>query len=298
MKLPAIGFIGLGTMGWPMARNIQRAGYSLMVHDSNADTVRRFVDETGCLAADSITAMTDRNIIVTMLPDGDIVREVLTRGDGRQWMENARQDTLVIDMSSSEPNATRELGRALAEFGITLIDAPVSGAKVRAADGTLTLMIGSDDPSATARARPLLESMGSLLFETGGLGCGHAAKALNNYVAASAYAATAEACLIAERFGLDRHTLMDILNVSTGKSFISEVVMKDHVVDEQYATGFALGLLTKDVRIADTLGRSVGLDAPVLRLVRERWELANSVLGDRADHSEAIRSWATDRKES
>lgn len=298
MKLPAVGFIGLGTMGWPMARNIQAAGYALMVHDSNADTARRFEDETACRVADSITAMTEQDIIVTMLPDGDIVREVLTRGDGRQWLDNARQDTLVIDMSSSEPNATRELGGILSEYGITLIDAPVSGARVRAADGTLTLMIGSDDPSATARARPLLESMGSLLFEAGGLGCGHAAKALNNYVAASAYAATAEACLIAERFGLDRHTLMDILNVSTGKSFISEVVMKDHVVDEQYATGFALGLLAKDVRIADTLGQSVALDTPVLRLIRERWELARSVLGDSADHSEAIKSWSMARKES
>lgn len=298
MKPPAVGFIGLGTMGWPMARNIHGAGYDLMVYDSNAATARRFAEETGCRTADSITAMTDRDTIVTMLPDGDIVREVLTRGDGRQWLENARRGTLVIDMSSSEPNATRELGGVLAEHGISLIDAPVSGARVRAADATLTLMIGSDDPSATARARPLLESMGSRLFETGGLGCGHAAKALNNYVAASAYAATAEACLIAERFGLDRHTLMDILNVSTGRSFISEVVMKDHVLDEQYATGFALGLLTKDVRIAATLGQSVGLDAPVLRLVHERWELASRDLGDAADHSEAIRSWAGERRES
>jgi 3-hydroxyisobutyrate dehydrogenase len=142
--------------------------------------------------------------------------------------------------------------------------------------------------------KPVLQAMGNRLFETGGSGCGHAAKALNNYLGATAFAATSEAVLIARRFGLDPATLVDILNVSTGKSFISEVVMKEHVLDGKYATGFKLGLLAKDVKIAEGLGQAVKLDAPLLRLVNERWALAEQAIGYDADNSEAIKSWEND----
>ncbi len=159
-------------------------------------------------------------------------------------------------------------------------------------------MIGGDDKPAIERARPILSLMGDRLFETGGLGSGHAMKSLNNYIAAATFAASAEALLIGQRFGLDPATMFDIINVSTGRSFISEVVMKEHVITGKFATGFTVGLLAKDVRIAADLGEAMNLDAPVLRLVRDRWALARDRLGATRDNAEAVKSWDEDLKDS
>jgi 3-hydroxyisobutyrate dehydrogenase len=194
-------------------------------------------------------------------------------------------------MSSSDPVGTRGLGAALAASGITLIDAPVSGGVPRALQGTLTIMIGGDDPGAIDRARPLLRAMGDRLFDTGGLGSGHAMKALNNFVAAASFAACAEALLAGQRFGLDPTRMVEILNVSTGRNFHTDLVLREHVVEGKFATGFQLGLLAKDVRIAADLAHDLRLDAPLARLVSERFETARDALGYARDHTEAIKAW-------
>jgi 3-hydroxyisobutyrate dehydrogenase len=260
------------------------------VHDADPQRAAAFASEFQA-AAPGLAQLAACEVIVTMLPNGHIVREALLDADDGAFFRHARSGTIVVDMSSSEPTGTRELAKKLQEKGVTLIDAPVSGAVPRASTGTLTIMIGGDDPLAIEQVKPVLLAMGNRLFDTGGSGCGHAAKALNNYLGATAFAATSEAVLIAKRFGLDPRTLVDIINVSTGKSFISEVVMKEHVLDEKFATGFKLGLLAKDVKIAEGLGQSVGLDAPLLRLVNERWALAQQRIGYDADNSEAIKGW-------
>ena len=164
----------------------------------------------------------------------------------------------------------------------------------RAVTGELTIMIGGDDKAAVERSKPLLLAMGKRLFDTGPLGSGHAMKALNNYAAAAAYTATAEAMLIGKRFGLDQTTMIDIMDVSTGKNFHTQHTMKDHVIGEKYATGFAVGLLAKDVKIAADLGKAVGIDAPVSRLISDRWAQARDELGATKDNSEAIRAWDKD----
>jgi 3-hydroxyisobutyrate dehydrogenase len=286
----SIGFIGIGNMGWPMAANLVKAGFKVSVHDADPQRAAAFASEFQA-AAPGLAQLAACEVIVTMLPNGHIVREALLDADDGAFFRHARSGTIVVDMSSSEPTGTRELAKKLQEKGVTLIDAPVSGAVPRASTGTLTIMIGGDDPLAIEQVKPVLLAMGNRLFDTGGSGCGHAAKALNNYLGATAFAATSEAVLIAKRFGLDPRTLVDIINVSTGKSFISEVVMKEHVLDEKFATGFKLGLLAKDVKIAEGLGQSVGLDAPLLRLVNERWALAQQRIGYDADNSEAIKGW-------
>lgn len=289
-----VGFIGIGNMGWPMAANLVRAGFDVAVHDADPARMQAFCGEFQARAP-GLAGLAASEVVVTMLPDGHVVRRVLLEDDGGAFINTVQPGTVVVDMSSSEPTGTRELAARLAQRGVALVDAPVSGAVPRATDGTLTIMIGSDDAEAAARARPVLEALGTRLFEVGGCGCGHAAKALNNYLGATAFAAASEALTIARRFGLAPETLVDILNVSTGKSFISEVVLKEHVLGEKYATGFKLGLLAKDVHIAESLGRAVGLDAPLLRLVDERWALARERLGFDADNSEAIKGWQDDR---
>jgi len=285
-----IGFIGIGNMGWPMAANLVKAGFRVSVHDADPQRAAAFANEHQ-VEAPGLAKVAESQIIVTMLPNGHIVREALLEADGGAFFNHVQPGTIVVDMSSSEPTGTRELAAMLQQKGVVLIDAPVSGAVPRATTGTLTIMIGGDDAAAIERVKPVLLAMGNRLFETGASGCGHAAKALNNYLGATAFAATSEAVTIARRFGLDPHTLIDIINVSTGKSFISEVVMKEHVLDEKFATGFKLGLLAKDVKIAEGLGQAVGLDAPLLRLVNERWALAQQRIGYDADNSEAIKGW-------
>lgn len=289
-----VGFIGIGNMGWPMAANIAKAGHELMVFDADAKKSSRFAREHNCRAAADLGEMAQNEIIVTMLPTGKIVREALIENQGGAFAEALRPGTLVIDMSSSEPVGTRELGKALDRLGVILIDAPVSGAVPRAKTGTLAIMIGGNDKAAIERAKPLLLSMGKQLFETGPLGTGHAMKALNNYIAAAGYTAVVESLLIGERFGLDQGTMVDILNASTGRNFTTEVMIKEQVLGGKFATGFALGLMAKDVKIAADLGEAVKLDAPVSRLIRERWALARERLGATRDTSEAILGWKDD----
>lgn len=292
-----VGFIGIGNMGWPMAANIAKAGHQLMVFDLDSEKSSRFAREHNCQAASDLAEIAANEITVTMLPTGQIVRDVILVAQDGAFVKALRPGTIVVDMSSSEPVGTRELGKVLDRDGVVLIDAPVSGAVPRAKTGTLAIMIGGNDKAAIERAKPLLLSMGQQLFETGPLGTGHAMKALNNYIAAAGYTAVAEALLIGQRFGLDQEKMVDILNVSTGRNFTTEVMVKEHVLGGKFATGFALGLMAKDVRIAADLGEAVHLDAPVSRLIRERWALARERLGATNDTSAAILGWKDDLPE-
>ncbi|HXX20124.1 MAG TPA: NAD(P)-dependent oxidoreductase [Candidatus Acidoferrum sp.] len=286
-----VGFIGIGNMGWPMAGHIAAAGHALTVYDLDAEKSARFAREHNCRAARSLAELAENEITITMLPTGQIVRDVILQAENGAFAKSLRPGALVVDMSSSEPVGTRELGKVLERSGVILIDAPVSGAVPRAKTGTLAIMIGGNDKAAIERAKPLLRSMGDRLFETGPLGTGHAMKALNNYIAAAGYTAVAEALLIGERFGLDQEAMVDILNASTGRNFTTEFMVKEHVLSGKFATGFAVGLMAKDVRIAADLGEAVKLDAPLSRLIRERWALARDRLGAASDTSAAILGW-------
>lgn len=283
-----IGFIGLGAMGRPMASHIARSPHSLLVFDVDAAAAERLAAEAAVRVAHGPEDFRATQIVVTMLPTGAIVREALLGPHG--IAPRLPKGALVIDMSSSEPEGTRDLGAALADLGLALVDAPVSGGVPRATDATLTIMIGGE-PAAIVRARPVLELMGKRLFEVGALGSGHAMKALNNYVSAAAFEATSEALLIGKRFGIDPTQLIDILNVSTGRNFHSELSMKDHVIAGRHAAGFLLALAAKDVRIAAGLAASLNIEAPMLKLSAQQMSAASQALGPKADVTEAIKAW-------
>jgi 3-hydroxyisobutyrate dehydrogenase len=285
-----VGFVGLGNMGRPMARNLAAAGFRLTVRDAEGERQERFAAEHACEAAATPAAFGASDVVVTMLPDDRVVREVMLGWEGG-IASALRAGAVVVDMSSSNPTRTQELGRELAEKGVSLVDAPVSGGVPRAETATLAIMVGGDDEQAFSRAEQVLRALGDRLFRTGRLGSGHAMKALNNYVAAAAYASAAESLAVGQRFGLEPATMVEILNASTGRSFSTELVFKEHVVSGSYATGFALGLLAKDVGIADDLAAATGIEAPLCRLVERRWSEALAGLGPAADHSEAHRSW-------
>lgn len=284
-----VGFIGLGNMGWPMARNLLNAGVPLTVRDLDVDRQRRFVAEHGGLGADEPTAFADVGFVITILPDDSAVREALLEWEGGV-AASLPSGTVVVEMSSSNPEKTRLLAGTLADRGVSVIDAPVSGGVQRAEAGTLTIMVGGD-PSAISDARPILEVLGERIFHTGPLGSGHAMKALNNFVGGASYAIVVEALAIGQRFGLAPSTMIDVLNASTGRSFNTEVVVKDHVLTRAYATGFAVGLLAKDVGIAANLAASSGVEAPYVALTAARWSDAATGLGAGADHSRAHSQW-------
>jgi 3-hydroxyisobutyrate dehydrogenase len=287
-KLKTVGFVGLGNMGVPMARNLAAAGFALVVRDLDPTRQQLVASELGCAAAEGPDAFEPADAVITMLPTSREVREVTL-----EWGLAAalRPGTVVIDMSSSSPTVTRELGPLLAERGVALVDAPVSGGVPRAETGTLTIMIGGDDEAAIERVGPVLEALGERLFRAGPLGSGHATKALNNYVAAACYTAAAEAVLVGARFGLDPARLVEVLNTSTGRSFQTETNFPSNVLERKFASGFALGLLAKDVGIAAGLAEEIGIDAPLCQLTSRLWLEAQEGEGAAADHTAAIRHW-------
>jgi 3-hydroxyisobutyrate dehydrogenase len=285
-----VAFIGIGNMGKPMASNIVKHGHEVFLFDANPASASSVAKETGGTVLGSLSEISVAEVIVTMLPDGNVVREVALGENG--FAAAAKPGTIVVDMSSSQPLMTRETGAALALKKITLVDAPVSGGVAKAVSGTLTIMIGGDDPEAIERVKPVLACMGATFFEVGKLGSGHAAKALNNVVVAGNYAVLADALLVGERYGIDREMLVDIINVSTGQSFISSVVMKQFVLPATFNTGFAIGLLAKDANIAAELSQGIGCKSPHIELTSRRWAEARDSLGASADNSKAIVAWA------
>jgi 3-hydroxyisobutyrate dehydrogenase len=286
-----IGFIGIGNMGSPMAANIAKAGHDLAVLDLDRERIARFAAEHHCRAAANVGEIAQNEFVITMLPTSQHVRDALLSDENGAFVKSLRPGAIVIDMSSSDPVATRKLGPELARLGAILLDAPVSGAVPRAITGKLAIMLGGNDKDAIARAKPLLSAMGDRVFETGPLGSGHAMKALNNYIAAAGYTAVVEGLMIGEKFGLDQGVMVDILNASTGRNFTTENMVKQQILSGSFATGFALGLMAKDVKIAADLGEAVRLDAPMSRLIRERWAAARDRLGATRDTSEAMLAW-------
>lgn len=286
-----IGFVGLGHMGAPMAANLVRGGHHVMGYDIATDRAQRFAQTHGTRMPESLAEVGKHaDVVITMLPTGREVRDAILEAQGGALAANLRQGAIVIDMSSSEPVGTRMLGRDLARLDIALVDAPVSGGVPRAENATLAIMIGGD-AAAVAAVKPVLTCMGKHLFEVGSLGCGHAMKALNNFLAGTSYAAAVEAIVIGRQFGLDPAVMTDVINASTGRSFASENLIKQHVLSGTFATGFALGLLAKDVKIAADLAQQIGLDAPLGRLICDLWGEARDALGGEQDHSRAWAHW-------
>jgi 3-hydroxyisobutyrate dehydrogenase len=288
-----VAFIGVGNMGKPMAANVVKGGHEVFVFDADWSRASAVSGEIGAAALPHLREVAVAEIIVTMLPDGHVVRAVALGDNGIASV--AKPGTIVIDMSSSQPMLTRDTGAALALRDIPLIDAPVSGGVAKAITGTLTIMMGSDNAAALAKVKPVLGCLGTTFFEVGGLGAGHAAKALNNVVAAANYGVLAEALLTAERYGIASELFVDIVSASTGQSFFSSVVMKNFVLTKKFNTGFSVGLLAKDTAIAAELCKELGFDAPHIELASRRWAQARDALGAGEDNSRAISVWGGDR---
>ncbi|MEW5420875.1 NAD(P)-dependent oxidoreductase [Amorphus sp. 3PC139-8] len=284
-----IGFVGLGHMGNPMSAHIAASGAPLTVYDIDPALTRAHAAEIGATpAADLAELGRNSDVVVTMLPTGQVVRQaVLEQG----LADTLAKGSLIIDMSSSVPTGSVTLHDELEKRGIGFIDAPVSGAVPRAKTATLAIMVGASDEAQFARAEPILKLMGDRIFRTGGVGTGHAMKALNNYVAAAGFAAASEALILGEKFGLNPETALDIINVSTGRNFSTEATLKTEVLTRAFKSGFGLALLTKDVKIAADLSESLDAGLPLVAETSAWWDRALAELGAEKDHTEAFTVW-------
>ena len=283
-----IGFVGVGNMGAPMVRCLAHGGYDLVIHDLRRAALDALAAGDGSIrVADGFADIGRCPVVITMLPDAAAVRTAVLGDDGRDGFAAAMaRGSLVVDMSSSAPGATLELGQALAPRGIGLVDAPVSGGVPRAVEGRLTIMAGGDAQSIDA-VEPMLSSMGTV-HRTGALGSGHAMKALNNYVSAAGLLAVCEALIIAARFGLDPRVANDVLKASTGRNNTTDRKVEQYMLNRAFDSGFALDLMRKDVGIARGLAADLRLDAPWLRTCEAVLDEATRALGPDADHTAAF----------
>ena len=282
-----VGFIGVGTMGQPMARCLHAAGFGLVVSDVNAATAESFAAEIGATAAPTPKDVAEAaEVVVTMVPSGADVRAGAFGADG--LAEGFSNGAVLIDTSSSEPSGTQALAAELAARGIHMIDAPVSGGRAKAIDGTLTLIVGGDN-TVIDRCQPVLEAMGGAIFRTGPVGSGHAIKALNNLLNAIVLLAGAEALLIGKRFGLDLDIVVDVINASTGMNHATQNKFKQRVFSRSFDSGFALDLMVKDLDIALSLARETRTPVPFSAQAREIWAAAGLNLEDGQDHTGLVR---------
>ena len=284
-----IGFIGLGKMGRPMALRLVEAGFKLRVFDVSQKAVSDFVGACPAAVATASpkAAAQGADALITMLPDGKIVRQALIEGRDAA-RESLQAGALVLDMSSSNPVDTQKLAHDIAGLGAALLDAPVSGGVKRAVDGSLAIMVGGA-AADLERARPALAAMGKTITLCGAVGAGHAMKALNNYLSASGLVAMCEALLVGEAFGLDPSTMIDVINNSTGRNNATEVKGKQFVISRSFGSGFYTSLMAKDLRTANDVARHLKINVPMLRDAVAYWNSADGKLGAGADHTEIFR---------
>jgi 3-hydroxyisobutyrate dehydrogenase len=281
---PAVGFIGVGNMGWPMAACLVKAGFPVLINDQRREVANNFVQQHGGTAPDTLKQLAaGSDVIVTMLPTSTIVEHVLGGGDDNVFA-GMKPGAIVIEMSSGVPSVTQRLAEQVAALGGHMIDGPVSGGVPRAKTGELAIMVGGDT-AIIDRAMPVLSAMGTVL-KTGAVGSGQAMKALNNLVSTGGFLIGIEALLIGQRFGLDPAVMTDVLNAATGMNNSTQKKFKQFVLSRGFNAGFTMGLLAKDLSIALQVGRETGTAAPLSALVKEMIVSAETMFGSAADHTE------------
>ena len=282
-ELPTIGFIGLGSMGWPMASLVRKAGYGMLLLDADSSRAAQLAKDIEATVAASGKALAQQSdIIITILPTSDIVRTVLDGEDG--VLAGLKPGAIIVDMTSGVPSTTRQLSELATHAGGHLVDAPVSGGVPRAKTGELSIMFGGE-ADLLERVRPVLNCMGSAIEHTGDVGSAHAMKALNNLVSAGGFLIGVEALMIGKRFGLSPEKMVDVLNASTGMNNSTQKKFKQFVLSGKYNAGFGLDLMVKDLSIALGIARETNTPTPFSSLCREMWAASAQMLGPGQDHT-------------
>jgi 3-hydroxyisobutyrate dehydrogenase len=281
-----ISFLGLGAIGTPMAARVA-ARHELTVWNRTGDRATAFAGQHPCrVAATPRAAAEGAEVIITCLPTSQDVAALLEGPDGLE--AGLSRGTLFIDCTSGDGPTSRRLAERLAARGVTFVDAPVSGGTNGAESGTLSVMVGGET-AAFERARPILECFGKRIERIGPVGSGDALKAVNNALLAANILAVGEGVAALVKAGVPAAKALEIINASSGRSFVSEVLVPTRVLNGTWPRTFRLALLDKDVRIAVELLAETGVVGPVLRRVSKQLHEARARLGEDADYMEAIR---------
>jgi len=278
----AVGFIGLGIMGRPMAKNLMEAGYELVLHNRSQEKAEELAKEGNATAAGSPRDVAEAcDIVITMLPDSPDV-EAVVAGEGG-LLEGIRDGALLVDMSTISPVVTEELSEKVREKGASMVDAPVSGGDVGAIEGALSIMVGGSEEDFE-RARPLFDVMGKAATHVGPIGAGQVVKACNQIVVALTIEAVSEALVLGSKGGVAPEKLVEALSGGLAASAVMEA-KKEKFFSHDFEPGFRIELHHKDLGIALAAGREYGVALPVTAIVDQMLEASKAKgRGDR-DHS-------------
>jgi 2-hydroxy-3-oxopropionate reductase len=278
----AVGFIGLGLMGRPMAKNLMEAGYELVLHNRSPEKAKELAKEGNATAAENPREVAEAcDIIITMLPDSPDV-EAVVAGEGGV-LGGIRDGALLVDMSTISPVVTKELAEKAREKGASMLDAPVSGGDVGAIEGALSIMVGGSEEDFE-RARPLFDVMGKVATHVGPIGAGQVVKACNQIVVALTIEAVSEALVLGSRGGVKPEKLVEALSGGLAGSAVMEA-KKEKFFSHDFEPGFRIELHHKDLGIALAAGREYGVALPVTAIVDQMLEASKAKgRGDR-DHS-------------
>ncbi|HJQ37125.1 MAG TPA: NAD(P)-dependent oxidoreductase [Thermoanaerobaculia bacterium] len=277
-----IAFIGLGAMGYPMARHLSKE-HDVTVWNRTREKAERHAREHGTTLASNLAQCADAEVILTMLPTSKEVDEIV-----EQLLPHVRKGTLWIDATSGDPNVSRETAKRLAEKGVDFVDAPVTGAVVGAENATLTIMIGAGAENF-ARAKDVLRLNGKTIIHVGDVGAGHAIKVLTNSIMGATVWITAECLLLAKRLGIDIKTALEVTNAGSGRSNASENLLPMRLRDHQWPLVFKLVHHDKDIRIAASLAHQQHASTPMLALTQQLFTASLNQLGDGADYIEVAK---------
>lgn len=281
-----VAFLGLGAIGRPMAARVAR-GFSLTLWNRTASVASDLAAATGASAAATpAAAAAAASVVITCLPTSADVERLLDGPEG--LLAGLTRGAVLVDCTSGDPAGSRRIAERLAQAGVGFLDAPVSGGTNGAEAGTLSVMVGGE-AALLERVRPVLSSFSSRIAHMGPAGTGHAMKAVNNALLAVNILAVGEGLAALVKAGVPAPTALDVLNASSGRSFVSETLVPERVLTGLFPNTFRLALLHKDVGIAVALMDQHGVPAD---LTREAWHLfggAREVLGESADYLEAIR---------
>lgn len=283
--MTTVGVIGLGRMGRGMALALQRGGWPVVGTDA-CEAARHALAGEGVEVLDTVTELAVRaDVIVLSLPTASVVTQVVTGRDG--LLASGRPGQLVIDTSTSHPDTTRELARQLARAGMTLIDAPVSGGPKGALAGQLTMMLGGAEADL-ARAEPVLAALSAKRVRVGDVGAGHVAKLANNLMCAAHLLVAGEVMQLAERAGVGMAQLLEGINAGSGRSGVTQANYPTWILNGAFDSGFTMGLMRKDVRLAAELIGQTGLYLPLTFEVARLWDESVESLDDDEDFNRIV----------
>jgi len=280
-----IGFIGLGIMGKPMAKNLIKAGYELVVYDMNEAAVKELEQNGAAAVSSSAEVARNTKVIITMLPNSPHVRAAVLGENG--VLEGAQEGTVLIDMSSIDPTESRKIGAEIAKKNIEMLDAPVSGGEPKAIDGTISVMVGGKK-EIFDKCYDIMKAMAGSVVYVGELGAGNVTKLANQIIVASNIAALSEALTLAKKSGVDPALVFEAIRGGLAGSTVMEA-KTPMMLERNFKPGFRINLHIKDLNNALNAGHDVGSPLPLTALVMEMMQTLKADGCELEDHSSLVK---------